>query len=98
MIVPSAQMSVLASTRRDDRICSGAMYCGDPMTVCVSVSPKSGRAASIALVAFEMPKSRTLMHGEPSTPDVRKRFDGLMSRCTMPSACASASASQVWST
>ena len=43
---------------------------------------------------FEMPKSSTLSSGVPSAPRVRKRFAGLRSRWTMPSACASASASQ----
>ncbi len=47
---------------------------------------------------FEIPKSRTLMLGSPSGLLVRNRFSGFMSRCTMPAACASASASHAWRT
>ena len=42
---------------------------------------------------FEMPKSSTFTSGPPAGPRVTKRFASLMSRWTMPSACASASAS-----
>jgi hypothetical protein len=43
---------------------------------------------------FEMPKSSTFTHAEPSGRRERKRFDGLRSRCTMPARWASAIASQ----
>ena len=45
---------------------------------------------------FEMPKSRILIVRQPGDRSVRNRFDGLMSRCTMPRACASARPSQAW--
>lgn len=40
----------------------------------------------------EMPKSSTLIECEPSALSARNRFAGLMSRCTMPIAWASANA------
>ncbi len=64
------------------------------MTSLVFVIPLSAPS----LVSFEIPKSRTFTQGTPSTLCVRNRFAGFRSRCTMPRLCASASASQAWST
>ena len=51
--------------------------------------PSSGKSRS-----WIVPKSRTLMKRAPSGRSLRKRFAGLMSRWTMPSAWASARASE----
>ncbi len=48
--------------------------------------------------SFERPKSMTFTQPLPSARRVRKRFAGLMSRCTTPTECASAIASAAWST
>ena len=42
---------------------------------------------------FEMPKSRTLMESVPLERRTQNMFEGFRSRWTMPSACASATAS-----
>ena len=81
---------------RDERSCSGDMYIGEPSTSVVCVSAPS--VGSPAPVIFEMPKSSTLMMRRLSDRFARKRFDGLRSRWTMPSACASAMASHASST
>ncbi len=73
-ITPKAQMSVRMSTSRDELICSGDMYSGEPMIVWVLVMPNSGAAPGT--VSFEIPKSSTLMHGLPSTRRVTNRFAG----------------------
>ena len=91
--VPSDHMSVRPSTARADRICSGDMYAGVPSSDCVCV-----RRMSVPIDDFEIPKSSTLISAVPSGRHVTNRFAGLTSRWTMPIACASASASQVWST
>jgi hypothetical protein len=44
-------------------------------------------------MVFEMPKSRTFTERLPSALRVKNRFSGFRSRCTMPRACASATAS-----
>ncbi len=86
-------MSVRASTSRDEETCSGDMYSGDPSTAEVRVSePSCGLLARP--VILEIPKSSTLTIGVPSVRRMRNRFAGLRSRCTIPSACASAMASQ----
>ncbi len=93
-MTPRDQMSVRASTSREERSCSGDMYTGEPMMAWVLVTARSAVGPDI----LEMPKSSTLMEGVPSGPLVRKRFSGLRSRWTMPAPCASASASHAWST
>ena len=50
-----------ASTSREERICSGDMYEGEPMIAVVFVSAKSS-----APETFEIPKSSTFTDGEPS--------------------------------
>jgi hypothetical protein len=60
------------------------MYVGVPITVCVPVS------SVIPTGVFEIPKSRILSSIEPSGRRVMKKFDGLISRWTMPIECASA--------
>ena len=54
-IVPSAQISVRASTLRADRICSGDMYSGEPMTAEVLVSDGF---CSLMPTTFEDPGNR----------------------------------------
>ena len=85
-----------ASTSLVDLSCSGDMYEGEPMIVAVAVSAGSRLGSSPPRSSFEMPKSSSLTHGEPSARRVTKRFDGLRSRWTMPAACTSASASHAW--
>ncbi len=92
-MTPRAQMSERASAALALRTCSGDMYPGEPMTSPLAVSI-SWAPAVLNSVIFEMPKSRTFTSGEPSRRRVTKRFEGFRSRCTMPVACASASASQ----
>ena len=60
--------------------CSGAMYCGVPATtpLCVRLASSTARAR---------PKSVILTR---STPFSSRMFEGLMSRCTSPWACAAA--------
>jgi hypothetical protein len=94
--MPSDQMSVRLSTLLLLRICSGEIYCGEPITAEVAV--RLGWIAASSLVAFEIPKSSTLTSAEPTLRCVRKRFAGFRSRCTIPSACASAIASHACST
>ena len=75
-MMPSAQTSDRTSARFALRICSGGMYAGEPNTSCVSVSDEEPPSSD----TLEMPKSSTLMSGEPSDLVVRNRFDGLRSR------------------
>ena len=56
-----------------------AIFAGEPIAFCVAV-----RLGSIALVAFAMPKSSSLISSRPSAPRVRNRFPGLRSRWMMP--------------
>src|SRR5689334_17268905 len=58
-ITPIAQISVRSSTSRDEFICSGDMYLGDPSTFAVVVMPASDSEKLCALT-LETPKSRTL--------------------------------------
>jgi hypothetical protein len=83
MTTPIDHMSLRGSVDRAVRICSGAMYVGVPTTVCVPVR------SLISAGVFEIPKSRILSRLEPSGRRVMKKFDGLISRWTMPIACAS---------
>jgi hypothetical protein len=87
-MMPSAQMSVRESTLREERSCSGDEYKGDPMNDVVFV-----RAWSEPSRDLEIPKSSTLTSGEPSALCATKRFAGFKSRWTIPSECASATAS-----
>ena len=93
-MIPSDQMSVRESTVFDDCICSGDMYCGEPSTAEVFVI--DGAAIEPIVLSLEMPKSSTFTERSPSASRTVKRFAGLRSRCTMPAACASASASHAW--
>ncbi len=70
------------------------MYPGEPMTVEVRVTIWSRSVIGI----FEMPKSSTFTVGRPDGRVARNRFAGLRSRWTMPSECASATASHASST
>ena len=85
--MPSAQISLRASARRAAEICSGAMYAGVPSTELALVRSLSPSGA------VAMPKSRILSSGGSSGVCVTNRFEPLMSRCTIPSECASARAS-----
>ncbi len=95
-MTPSDQTSQRPSTSRAERSCSGDMYIGEPTTLVVRVTaePRGSTNAALAALTFEIPKSMTLTIREPSARSARKRFSGLMSRWTMPAACASAIASQ----
>ena len=97
-MTPSAQMSVRASTRlrRRDLLGRHVERRAEqrPTSVVMSV-PRPRRTRP---VVFEIPKSRTLTRASRPGAGRRKRFAGLRSRWTMPSACASASASHAWST
>ncbi len=66
------------------------------VAVCVSAGSSPGSSPP-SDVSFEIPKSSSFTDGDPSALRVTKRFDGLRSRCTMPAACTSASASHAWS-
>ena len=78
----SARLSVVGSAAA----CSGAMYAGVPIAMPSDVS--DAPAASVeAESAFATPKSVTT-----AEPPERSTLSGLMSRCTMPRACAYASA------
>ena len=89
-------MSVRASTSCP-RACSGDMYAGVPTTtpasvfstacVCLGVGDLRRRGAS-----FASPKSSTFTN--PSGRSIT--FSGLMSRWTMPAACAALSAAATW--
>ncbi len=94
-MTPSDQTSLRASTSFALFTCSGDMYPGEPMR-----DPSAVRLCASTPVAgaFEMPKSSTFTSTESSMRRVAKRFAGLRSRCTMPSACASATASHAWRT
>jgi hypothetical protein len=87
-------MSVRVSTFRASRTCSGDMYIGDPSVLPVVVTLRGPSSAT----AFDTPKSSTFTSPDPSVRRVRKRFAGFKSRCTMPRACASATASHAWRT
>ena len=89
---PSPHTSVRASTATAERICSGDMYAGVPISCCGSVIARS------VVSVLEMPKSTTLTSAEPSRRRVTNRFDGLMSRCTMPAAWTSTSPSHACAT
>ena len=94
-------MSVRASTSRAS-ICSGAMYCGVPTTVCAPVSAATvacspivalgaGITPELAEVSLARPKSSSF------TPCfVSRMLAGFRSRWTMPFLCAAWSASQIW--
>ena len=86
---PNAKMSLRASAGLPFN-CSGAMYPGVPAMaiVCVAaVAPSTDFSASLA-----KPKSSTFT--EPFS--VTRMLPGLRSRCTIPAACAAASASAIW--
>ncbi len=70
------------------------MYSGEPSMARVCVSPPT----PLLLIDLDTPKSSTFTFGCPPTVFERNRFCGLMSRWTMPIACASAIASQAWMT
>ena len=80
-VAPSDHTSE-ASFARWPAATSGARYAGDPVTMPVWVSEGS-------LVIRAMPKSVSFAKPRRST----STFDGFTSRCTMPAACAAASAS-----
>ena len=73
---PSDQRSVLSLTSRAARVCSGLMYCGDPIVISGPVS--------VVLTSpprcLAIPKSTTLRSVLPSTRFVRNRFAGFTSR------------------
>ena len=75
--------------------CSGAMYPGVPATIpgALEVAPSVGTrvTSSGSAVRRAMPKSSTLTR--PAAAMIT--LAGLMSRCTIPWACASASASAI---
>jgi hypothetical protein len=66
---------------------------GQARPIDVDVIRKSPAAGALAI-----PKSSTLISGEPSSRWVRNRLAGLRSRWTMPSAWASAIATHACST
>ena len=75
--------------------CSGAMYCGVP------ISAASWVSTVFAPRILEMPKSRILTTSRvspPSSVGQRKMLSGLRSRWTTPSRCAAASAEPTWLT
>ena len=71
------------------------MYAGEPIIDVVDVS-RPDAASTVAAVAI--PKSSTFRLSPPPGCRATNRFAGLMSRCTIPSACASASASHASTT
>jgi len=73
-------MSLRPSSAASPRACSGLMYSGVPIDMPVSVSRFAPPARSTSRA---MPKSLTT-----AWPDANSTFSGLMSRCTMPRACA----------
>jgi hypothetical protein len=73
------------------------MYAGVPKTEFASLRVVQGSTSPSASSRFARPKSRIFTIGLPSEPRTRERFAGLMSRCTICTACASASASHAWS-
>ena len=85
--------SLRPSTSLADRTCSGDMKLAVPSTESPRVRASESSAGAVA-----MPKSSTLSSATPSKRLVTKRFAGLMSRCTMPRAWASARAAQAWMT
>ncbi len=95
-MAPSDQMSARVSTSLAERICSGAMYSGEPIRAAVLVSDSS--STELPVSAFEMPKSSTFTRREPSARRARNKLPGFRSRCTTPAACASAKASMACKT
>ena len=65
-------MSARESTLREDLICSGDMYSGEPMIADVLVSDMSALLSPVGSV-FEIPKSRTLSVVPPSRRRDRKQ-------------------------
>ena len=65
---------------------------GAAPATCTAATPSSPRSrvsdgsepCGVGAEDFEIPKSRTLIIGDPSTAFVRKRLAGLRSRCTRP--------------
>ncbi|MCZ7678033.1 MAG: hypothetical protein M5U28_04340 [Sandaracinaceae bacterium] len=90
-VAPSEYTS-LRSSALEPVSTSGGMYAGVPTMApgLESVARMSGWRTRA------MPKSRTLIPSSSSSMRVTKRFAGLMSRCTMPCSCASASDRQAW--
>jgi hypothetical protein len=89
MMQPSDQMSARASSSALAERCSGDMYPGVPITwllrrpafasIAQRLMPKSS--------SFTQPRPRPTLSSSPTT----KMFSGLISRCTTPWACATAS-------
>ena len=84
-VAPSAHMSAAASTLLPSS-CSGAMYCGVPTMFPGLVS------FVVASMIRAMPKSVTMARRPDSST-----LSGFRSRCTIPAACASVSASAICS-
>ena len=89
---PKDQMSVRVSVSLP-QACSGDMYAAVPTMVPAAVSVSSAVAPSGPADAGDLasPKSSTL-----APPAVSMMFSGFRSRCTIPLACAAASASATW--
>ena len=83
------QMSLRASTSFVERICSGDMYSGEPnVDRRLRERRRSAPVGDLRDAEVEHLHERRCRRAVAS----RNRFAGLRSRCTMPSACASASA------
>jgi hypothetical protein len=85
---PRAHTSLRASTDREDLICSGDMYDGEPNASDVAV------IAVAWATSFAMPKSRIFAQGSPDRRRTMNTFSGFKSRCTSPAAWAWARPSQ----
>ena len=75
-------MSDRASTSASPRACSGAMYAGVPMIAPVRVSRESSAEATPKSTSFA-----STGHSWPGRLPSKITFEGLMSRCTMPTPC-----------
>src|SRR3954465_11854353 len=71
------------------RICSGAMYLGEPMK-----RPACVRSSASPETSFTRPKSSTLTLSRSSPRSLRRMLPGLRSRWTTPKPCASRSERQ----
>ena len=93
-ITPSAKMS-LRSSMCPAVSCSGAIYPAVPITTPGWVRPAGSWSSSV--VSFASPKSSTFTTPAPAVGVVTRTLSGLRSRCTIPCACAAATAEQICS-